>query len=83
MSRQRIWLHTSARDCLADDLLGLLQRLREELPVSGTEREIGYTDGARKVIDEVIGTIDAHLPDPSIPPSRRHAAGDPPCVVHR
>lgn len=45
--RQRIWLHFSARDCLADDLLGLLQRLREELPVGGDAREIGYTDGAR------------------------------------
>lgn len=81
MTRQRIWLHHSARDCLADDLLGLLQRLREELPVSGTEREIGYTDGARKVIDEALGVIDAHLPDPSTPRSHRHAAGAPTCVV--
>jgi hypothetical protein len=83
MARQRIWLHTSARDCLADDLLGLLQQLRAELPISGTEREIGYTDGARKVIDEVIGVIDAHLPDRSTPRIPRHAAGDSPCAVHR
>lgn len=83
MARQRIWLHTSARDCLADDLLGLLTQLRAELPVGGDEREIGYTDGARKAIDEVLRVIDAHLPDPSIPRSQRHAAGDAGCVVHR
>lgn len=81
--RQRIWLHFSARDCLADDLLGLLQRLREELPVGGDDREIGYTDGARKVIDEVLSTIDAHLPDPSTPCSREHLRGAPTCVVRR
>lgn len=54
--------HSNAAHCLADELLGLLQRLQDQLPRAADERALAVVEGAKGVIDPVIEVIDRRLP---------------------
>lgn len=54
--------HDNAANCLADELLGLLQRVQNQLPKAADERALAVVEGAKSVIDPIIEIIDRRLP---------------------
>lgn len=54
--------HDNAANCLADELLGLLQRLENQLPTGTGDLDLARGAGAKSVVDSVLEVIDRRLP---------------------
>lgn len=53
--------HDNAANCLADELLGQIQRVHKQLPKAADERALAVVEGAKSVIDPIMDIIDRRL----------------------
>lgn len=61
MTAQPVWLHTSAVDCLADDLLDLMRRIEADLPAVMSDGDRVRVDTTKALIGQVCDVVDRHL----------------------
>jgi hypothetical protein len=61
VNAQALFLHRHPVDCLADDLLSLLERVEAELPPVRDELDKARVDTTKAVINQVYSVIESHL----------------------